>query len=73
MAMIITLSLFLLSIGKLLISSMKIRFKISPILAAADIVCIMLPILLGMQIFNTGIACMIGLLLGNLILSLYRN
>lgn len=73
MAMIITLSLFLLSIGKLLISSMKIRLKISPILAVADIVCIMLPILLGMQIFNTGIACMIGLLLGNLILSLYRN
>lgn len=35
-----------------------------------DIVCIILPIILGMQIINIGIVCMLALLICNLILSL---
>lgn len=70
---IITISLLLLSILKLLISSMKIRFKFFVILMVIDIVCIILPILLGMQMFNIGIACMLALLICNLILSLFQN
>lgn len=70
---IITISLLLLSILKLLISSVKIRFKFFVILVVIDIVCIILPILLGMQMLNRGIVCMLALLLCNLILSLCRN
>lgn len=70
---IITISLLLLSILKLLISSVKIRFKFFVILVVIDIVCIILPILLGMQMLNIGIVCMFALLLCNLILSLCRN
>lgn len=70
---IITISLLLLSILKLLISSVKIRFKFFVILVVIDIVCIILPILLGMQMLNIGIVCMLALLFCNLILSLCRN
>lgn len=70
---IITMSLLLLSILKLLISTMKIRFKFFVILMVIDIVCIILPIVLGMQIFNIGIACMLALLICNLILCLFQN
>ena len=69
---IITMSLLLLSILKLLRSSAKIRFKILVILVVIDIVCIILPILLGMQMLNMGIVCMLVLLICNLILSLLK-
>lgn len=69
---IITMSLLLLSILKLLRSSAKIRFKILVILVVIDIVCIILPILLGMQIINIGIVCMLALLICNLISSLLK-
>lgn len=69
---IITMSLLLLSILKLLRSSAKIRFKILVILVVIDIVCIILPILLGMQMLNMGIVCMLVLLIFNLIPSLLK-
>lgn len=69
---IITMSLLLLSILKLLRSSAKIRFKILVILVVIDIVCIILPILLGMQMLNMGIVCMLVLLICNLIPSLLK-
>ena len=69
---IITMSLLLLSILKLLRSSAKIRFKILVILVVIDIVCIILPILLGMQMLNMGIVCMLALLICNLISSLLK-
>lgn len=69
---IITMSLLLLSILKLLRSSAKIRFKNLVILVVIDIVCIILPILLGMQMLNMGIVCMLVLLICNLISSLLK-
>ncbi len=70
---VITTGLLLFSILRLLISSTKSKSKIFVILVVIDIVCIILPILIGMQIFNIGILYMLALLICNLILSLCQN
>ena len=52
---IITVSLFVLSILKLLIPSLKIRSSFFIILTIINIICIILPIFIGIQMINTGI------------------
>ena len=70
---IITVSLFVLSILKLLIPSLKIRSSFFIILTIINIICIILPIFIGIQMINTGIIFILALMIINLIFSLYRN
>lgn len=66
---LLTVILMFFSISQLFISTEKNKRKLLIILGCIDVICLVLPVFLGMQIFNTGIACMIMLLIGNLIIN----
>ncbi len=70
---IVTMGLLFLSISKFFIPPTKRKSDFFMILTVIGIVFVIFPVLLGMQIFNTGIACMLALLICNLILSLYHK
>lgn len=70
---IVTMGLLFLSISKFFIPPTKRKSEFFMIMTVIDIVAVIFPVLLGMQIFNTGIACMLALLICNLILSLYHK
>ncbi len=67
--LIITMVLLLFSISELFISAIKIKSKFFTILTVIDIFSLAFPLILGLHIFNAGIACMLALLICNLILS----
>ncbi len=70
---IVTMGLLFLSISKFFIPPTKRKSDCFMILTVIDIVSVIFPVLLGMQIFNIGLSCILALLICNLILSLYHK
>lgn len=66
---LLTVILIFFSISQLFISTAKNKRKLLIILGCIDVIFIVLPVILGMQIFNIGIACMSILLIGSLLIN----